>query len=94
VHSVFGKINYGGLKHNSLHLGLVLPSGGWQSLFVFFLRMMLTHFKSIHNWLIWGTKFNNYKIIKRGKFKMSGFNKSWGGYEWNHREAEKVAGGK
>jgi hypothetical protein len=32
VHSVFGKINYGGLKHNSLYLGLVLPSGGWQSL--------------------------------------------------------------
>jgi hypothetical protein len=26
--SVFGKINYGGLKHNSLYLGLVLPSGG------------------------------------------------------------------
>jgi len=25
---VFGKINYGGLKHNSLYLGLVLPSGG------------------------------------------------------------------
>ncbi len=23
VHSVFGKINYGGLKHNSLYLGLV-----------------------------------------------------------------------
>ncbi len=22
VHSVFGKINYGGLKHNSLYLGL------------------------------------------------------------------------
>ena len=32
VHSVFGKLNYGGLKHNSLYLGLVLPSGGWQSL--------------------------------------------------------------
>jgi hypothetical protein len=32
VHSVFGEINYGGLKHNSLYLGLVLPSGGWQSL--------------------------------------------------------------
>ncbi len=32
VHSVFGKINYGSLKHNSLYLGLVLPSGGWQSL--------------------------------------------------------------
>jgi hypothetical protein len=28
VHSVFGKINYGGLKHNSLYLGLVVPSGG------------------------------------------------------------------
>jgi len=28
LHSVFGKINYGGLKHNSLYLGLVLPSGG------------------------------------------------------------------
>jgi hypothetical protein len=28
VHSVFGKINYGGLKHNGLNLGLVLPSGG------------------------------------------------------------------
>jgi hypothetical protein len=28
VHYVFGKINYGGLKHNSLYLGLVLPSGG------------------------------------------------------------------
>jgi hypothetical protein len=28
VHSVFGKINYGGLKHNMLYLGLVLPSGG------------------------------------------------------------------
>jgi hypothetical protein len=28
VHFVFGKINYGGLKHNSLYLGLVLPSGG------------------------------------------------------------------
>jgi hypothetical protein len=23
-----GKINYGGLKHNSLYLGLVLPTGG------------------------------------------------------------------
>jgi hypothetical protein len=32
VHSVFGKINYRGLKHNSLYFGLVLPSGGWQSL--------------------------------------------------------------
>jgi len=32
VHSVFGKINYGCLKHNRLYLGLVLPSGGWQSL--------------------------------------------------------------
>ncbi len=28
AHSVFGKINYGGLKHNSLFLGLVLTSGG------------------------------------------------------------------
>jgi hypothetical protein len=28
LHYVFGKINYGGLKHNSLYLGLVLPSGG------------------------------------------------------------------
>jgi hypothetical protein len=28
VHSVFGKINYGVLKHNSLYLGLALPSGG------------------------------------------------------------------
>ncbi len=27
-----GKINYGGLKHNNLYLGLVVPSGGWQSL--------------------------------------------------------------
>ncbi len=27
AYSVFGKINYGGLKHN-LYLGLVLPSGG------------------------------------------------------------------
>ncbi len=27
VHSVFGKINYGGLKHNRLYLGLVVPSG-------------------------------------------------------------------
>jgi hypothetical protein len=34
VHSVSGKINYGGLKHNSLFLGLVLPSGGWQSLII------------------------------------------------------------
>jgi len=32
VHSLFGKINYGGLKHNSLYLGLELPSDGWQSL--------------------------------------------------------------
>jgi hypothetical protein len=32
VYSVFGKINYGGLKHNSLYLGLVLSSSGWQSL--------------------------------------------------------------
>ncbi len=32
LHSVFGKINYGGLKHNSLYLGLGLPSSGWQSL--------------------------------------------------------------
>ncbi len=31
---VFGKINYGGWKHNSSYLGLVLPSGGWQSLIV------------------------------------------------------------
>ncbi len=35
VHSVFGKINYGGLKHNNLYLGLVLPSGGWQRLIKF-----------------------------------------------------------
>jgi len=27
VHSVFGNINYGVLKHNSLYLGLVVPSG-------------------------------------------------------------------
>ncbi len=32
VNSVCGKINYGGLKHNSSYLGLVLPSGGSQSL--------------------------------------------------------------
>ncbi len=25
-------MNYGGLKHNTLYLGLALPSGGWQSL--------------------------------------------------------------
>ncbi len=25
MHSVFGKINYGGLKHNSLYLGLAQP---------------------------------------------------------------------
>jgi hypothetical protein len=31
VHSVIGKINYGGLKYNSLFLGLVLPFGGCQS---------------------------------------------------------------
>jgi hypothetical protein len=31
VHYVFGKINHGGLKHSSLSLGLVLPSGGSQS---------------------------------------------------------------
>ncbi len=31
MHSVFVKINYGGLKHNRLYLGLVSPSGGWQS---------------------------------------------------------------
>ncbi len=35
MQSVFGKINYGGLKHNSLYLWLVLPSGGWQSLIDF-----------------------------------------------------------
>ncbi len=28
MHSVFGKINYGGLKHNSFYSGLVLSSGG------------------------------------------------------------------
>ncbi len=28
VHSVFGKINYAGIKHNCLYLGLVLPSSG------------------------------------------------------------------
>jgi hypothetical protein len=28
MHSVLGKIYYGSLKHNSLKLGLVLPSGG------------------------------------------------------------------
>jgi hypothetical protein len=28
VHSEFGKINYGGLKHTSLYLRLILPSGG------------------------------------------------------------------
>ncbi len=28
VHSVFCKINYCGLKHNNLQLGLVLRSGG------------------------------------------------------------------
>jgi hypothetical protein len=28
VHSVFGEINYGGLKHNSIYLGLVVPSSG------------------------------------------------------------------
>ncbi len=32
MHSVFGKINYGDLKPNSVYLGLVLPSGGCQSL--------------------------------------------------------------
>ncbi len=32
MHYVFCKIYYGGLKHTSLYLGLVLPSGGWQSL--------------------------------------------------------------
>ncbi len=32
MHYVLGKIYYGGFKHNSLYLGLVLPSGGWQSL--------------------------------------------------------------
>ncbi len=32
MHYVFGKINYGCLKHNSLYLGLMLPPGGLQSL--------------------------------------------------------------
>ena len=32
MHSVLGKINYGGSKCSSLYLGLVLPSGGRQSL--------------------------------------------------------------
>ena len=35
MHSVFGKVNYGGLKHNSLYFGQVLPYGGWQSLIDF-----------------------------------------------------------
>ncbi len=38
AHSVFGIINYGGLKHKSLYLGLVLPSSGWQSLVGFLLE--------------------------------------------------------
>jgi hypothetical protein len=47
VHSVFGKINYGGLKHNSLYLALVLPYGGWQSLIV--LKPLDLKFATISN---------------------------------------------
>ncbi len=48
MHSVFGKINYGGLKHNSLYLGLVLPSGGWQSLI---LKVLLFYNNSL-KWIV------------------------------------------
>ena len=41
VNSVFGKINNGGLKHNSLYLGLVRPSGGWQSLIAILLSFIV-----------------------------------------------------
>ena len=56
----------------------------------FFLRMMLTHFKSFYNWFILDTKFKDYKIIKRGKLKMVSFDKSCRIHKWNIREAEEV----
>ncbi len=43
MHYVFGKTNYGGLKHNSLYLGLVLASGGWQSLIAYIFKSVLFH---------------------------------------------------
>ena len=63
VHSVFDKINYGGLKPNSLYLGLVLPSGGWQSLIGFYLRMNVDAFKSNSQLIYWNTEINNYTLI-------------------------------
>jgi hypothetical protein len=55
VHSVFGKINHGGLKHNSLYMGLVLPSGGWQSLIVLsFCVFFVVYFISIQKLKIVG----------------------------------------
>ena len=42
VHSVFGKINYGGLKHNSLYLRLALPSVGDRA--SLHKNLMITHF--------------------------------------------------
>jgi hypothetical protein len=45
VHSVLGKINYGGLKHNSLYLGLVLV-GDRASLFFICLTVAAKHFQT------------------------------------------------
>ncbi len=61
MHSVFGKINYGGLKCNSLYLGLVLQSSGWQSL----IERMPNIFPSIHTFLgglQWSTA--NRNVVK------------------------------
>ncbi len=46
MHFVFGKINHGGLKHNSLYLGLGLPSGGGTN------SSKLDHLKKVGNLLL------------------------------------------
>jgi hypothetical protein len=50
VHSVFGKINYGSLKHNSLYLGLVLPSG--PNVIKLFTAVLYTIYSSKHTSLL------------------------------------------
>ncbi len=72
VHYVFDKINYGSLKHSSLYLGLVQPSGGRQSLIVFIFlvydsrstKPMICSF-SLSLWLGQNTR-SLYRLKKNG----------------------------
>jgi len=71
LHSVFGKINYGGLKHDSLYLGLVLPSGGWQSLILKDFLGMLSY-KKVSKYIFLEVLWIHNLVTKQSKNCLAG----------------------